>query len=108
MNIQAVHNEWIFMLLSNMEHFSFEAENPHSYNGVMSLVLVKMFSCSLTSDKPGDEQTWSLKVHTRLHLNFSQRLVRSGAEEEQASQDSVVSNCMSCLYDRLHFFTHDS
>lgn len=81
-----------FLCYSQTWSISLEAENPHSYNGAMSLVLVKTFSCSMTSDKPGDEQTWSLKVRTCLHLNFSQRLVRSSAEEEQASQYSVVSN----------------
>lgn len=105
MNIQAVHNEWIFMFLSNMEHFSFEAENPHSYNGAMSLVLFKTFPCSLTSDKPGGEQTWSLKVHTCLPLNFSEVCIE---QCRRTSQYSVISNYMSCLYDRFHFFTHDS
>lgn len=28
-----------------LEHFSFEAENPYSYNGAMSLLLVRMFPC---------------------------------------------------------------
>lgn len=101
MNIQAVHNECIFMFLSNIEPFSFEAENPYSYHGAMSLLLAKR--------SPVNRLETNLEVNRPSPSSFTYAcfwIFLRGCTEQcrRTSQYSVVSDYMSCFCDHFHLF----
>lgn len=103
MNFQAVRNEWIFMFLSNMEHFSFEAEKPYSHNGVWSLWSVRMypFNPLVTNrevNKPGHSRYMGVCAWIFLKDGFSERVLSQAEEQARTPLFQIVPHACVIIF----------